>query len=84
MKCLDIAVFYQLGKPHLMGFLNALISALIARSLIVMLLRALKLEGVGIVADGGTIVATTQEVGNVTITGVEIAEGNTCIKYQVI
>jgi len=47
-------------------------------------LRALKLDGVGVVADGGTIVATTKEVGNVTITSVEVAEGNTCIKYQVI
>ncbi len=47
-------------------------------------LRALKLEGVGIVADGGTIVASTREVGNVSITDIEIAEGNTCIKYQVI
>jgi hypothetical protein len=47
-------------------------------------LRALKLDGVGVVVDEGTIVATTQEVGNVTITGVEVAEGNTCIKYQVI
>jgi alanyl-tRNA synthetase len=47
-------------------------------------LRALKLEGVGIVADGGTIVASTKEVGNVSIIDIEVADGNTCIKYQVV
>ena len=47
-------------------------------------LRALKLDGVGMVADGGTIVASTKEVGSICITDVEIAEGHTCIKYQVI
>lgn len=47
-------------------------------------LRALKLEGVGVVADGGTIVATTKEISNVFITDVETTEGTTCIKYQVI
>ncbi len=47
-------------------------------------LRALKLDGVGLVADGGTIVASTQEVGKISITDIEIADGNTCIKYQVI
>lgn len=46
-------------------------------------LRALKLDGVGVVADGGTIVSSTKEVGHISITDVEIAEGNTCIKYQV-
>jgi len=47
-------------------------------------LRALKLDGVGVVANGGTIVTSTKEVGNITITGIEIADGNTCVKYQVI
>jgi len=47
-------------------------------------LRALKLEGVGIVADGGTIVASTKEVGTINITEIEIAEGNTYIKYLVV
>ena len=47
-------------------------------------LRALRLDGVGVVADGGTIVASTKEVGNVLITDIEVAEGNTCIKYQVV
>lgn len=46
-------------------------------------LRALKLDGVGVVADGGTIVSSTKEVGNITITDIEITEGNTCVKYQV-
>ncbi len=46
-------------------------------------LRALKLEGVGLVADGGTIVASTQEVGNISIVNIEISDGNTSIKYQV-
>jgi len=46
-------------------------------------LRALKLEGVGLVADGGTIVSSTEEVGKVLITDIEVVDGNTCIKYQV-
>lgn len=46
-------------------------------------LRALKLEGVGTVADGGTIVASTQEVGKVTIVSVESSGTETTIKYQV-
>ena len=46
-------------------------------------LRALKLDGVGLVADGGTIVASTKEVGNICITNIEVADGHTCIKYQV-
>ncbi len=45
-------------------------------------LRALKLDGVGVVADGGTIVASTSEVGNLLITEIEVADGNTCVKYQ--
>lgn len=47
-------------------------------------LRALKLEGVGVVADGGTIVSTTQEVGKVTITAIESVEGSTRVHYQVV
>lgn len=47
-------------------------------------LRALRLDGVGVVADGGTIVASTKEVGNVLITDIEVDDGNTCIKYQVV
>jgi alanyl-tRNA synthetase len=46
-------------------------------------LRALRLEGVGTVADGGTIVASTQEVGRILITAIEVADGNTFVKYQV-
>lgn len=45
-------------------------------------LRALRLDGVGFVADGGTIVSSTNEVGTVLITDIEVVEGNTCIKYQ--
>lgn len=44
-------------------------------------LRALKLDGVGVVADGGTIVSSTREVGNITITAIEVADGNTAIYY---
>lgn len=46
-------------------------------------LRALKLEGVGVVADGGTIVASTEEVGHVTITEIRQEGGHTFIHYQV-
>ncbi len=46
-------------------------------------LRALTLEGVGTVADGGTIVSRTGEVGNVEITAIDNAEGNTIIKYKI-
>lgn len=46
-------------------------------------LRALKLEGIGLVADGGTIVASTSEVGKISIIDIEVGDGNTCIKYQV-
>ncbi|MBA3238668.1 MAG: hypothetical protein H0T62_10035 [Parachlamydiaceae bacterium] len=47
-------------------------------------LRALRLDGVGVVADGGTIVTSTKEVGSVLITGIEVIEGDTCIKYQLV
>jgi len=46
-------------------------------------LRCLFLEGVGAVADGGTIVANTREVGNITILSIEQREGNTQVNYQV-
>lgn len=46
-------------------------------------LRALTLEGVGTVADGGTIVSNTKEVGKVIITAIETSEGNTLIKYAI-
>jgi len=46
-------------------------------------LRALRLEGVGVVADGGTIVGSTKEVQNSTITSIEVLDGNTIIRYQV-
>ena len=45
-------------------------------------LRALTLEGVGSVADGGTQVNKTSEVGPIVITNVEQKEGNTLIYYQ--
>ncbi len=46
-------------------------------------LRALSLEGVGTVADGGTIVKSTEEIGKITITAIETKEGNTLIKYVI-
>lgn len=45
-------------------------------------LRALKLEGVGTVADGGTIVASTSEVGQITIISIEDNGLETQIRYQ--
>lgn len=47
-------------------------------------LRALRLESIGVVADGGTIVKSTQEVGNVTIQDIELTEEHSFIKYCVI
>ncbi|OGK20186.1 hypothetical protein A2866_01640 [Candidatus Roizmanbacteria bacterium RIFCSPHIGHO2_01_FULL_39_8] len=44
-------------------------------------LRTLKLETVGAVADGGTQVRSTKEVGKITIVSVEQKDGNTIIKY---
>lgn len=46
-------------------------------------LRALHLEGVGTVADGGTIVGFTKEVGQVTILSIETSDNTTCISYKV-
>ncbi len=45
-------------------------------------LRTLRLESVGAVADGGTQVRNTAEVGRITIASVEEKEGNTTIKYS--
>jgi Ser-tRNA(Ala) deacylase AlaX len=47
-------------------------------------LRTLRLETVGSVADGGTQVHTTSEVGKITISNVETKEGNTVISYTLI
>lgn len=46
-------------------------------------LRRLTLEGVGSVADGGTQVNNTKEVGKVTVSSVEEKEGNTIVSYMV-
>jgi Ser-tRNA(Ala) deacylase AlaX len=46
-------------------------------------LRALHLEGVGTVADGGTIVVSTKEVGKVTVLSIEDNGQETCVRYQV-
>ncbi len=47
-------------------------------------LRALRLEGVGAVADGGTIVGTTGEIGPITISSIETKDGQTFIHYFVV
>ena len=44
-------------------------------------LRTLRLETVGAVADGGTQIHSTKEVGNITITRIETKEGNTVVHY---
>lgn len=46
-------------------------------------LRLLTLEGVGSVADGGTQVARTSEVGKITILPLEKAEGTTLVHYRI-
>ena len=46
-------------------------------------LRTLRLEGVGAVADGGTQVKKTSEVGKIVITAVEEIEGNTIVRYGI-
>lgn len=46
-------------------------------------LRTLKLEGVGAVADGGTQVKTTSEVGKIKIESIEKEEGLTIIRYSI-
>jgi Ser-tRNA(Ala) deacylase AlaX len=45
-------------------------------------LRLLTLEGVGSVADGGTQVHTTAEVGQISILSIEKKEGMTLIHYR--
>ncbi len=47
-------------------------------------LRTLRLESIGAVADGGTQVHSTNEIGKITIPNIEIKEGNTIVHYQVI
>lgn len=46
-------------------------------------LRVLSLEGVGSVADGGTIVKNTQEVETTTIVSIEVDQGYTKIRYTI-
>ena len=46
-------------------------------------LRALRLEGVGVVADGGTIVASTKEIGRVKVVSIETKNDETSIHYRV-
>lgn len=46
-------------------------------------LRKLTLDGVGSVADGGTQVKNTSEVGQITILAVNTADGNTTVEYKV-
>lgn len=45
-------------------------------------LRTLRLETVGAVADGGTQVKTTSEVGRILITSIDQVEGNTIVNYS--
>lgn len=47
-------------------------------------LRLLTLEGIGSVADGGTQVARTAEVGKIAILPVEKKEGTTIIQYKLV
>lgn len=46
-------------------------------------LRTLRLEGVGAVADGGTQVHSTKEVGKITISSIEQKDGNTVVSYMI-
>lgn len=46
-------------------------------------LRTLKLEGVGAVADGGTQVKNTSEVGKIKIEAIEAENGLTIIRYSI-
>lgn len=46
-------------------------------------LRTLRLETVGAVADGGTQVKSTSEVGKVVITSIDQVEGNTIVNYSI-
>lgn len=45
-------------------------------------LRTLRLETVGAVADGGTQVRSTKEVGKITIPSIQQNDGNTIVTYQ--
>lgn len=47
-------------------------------------LRMLKLESVGAVADGGTQVNSTKEIGQINIDEITQEEGNTVVKYSVV
>lgn len=47
-------------------------------------LRALRLDGVGAVADGGTIVNSTAEVGKVNVLSVDCNDKETKIRYSVL
>lgn len=47
-------------------------------------LRKLTLEGIGSVADGGTQVANTKEVGKITIVSVVEENGQTIVSYQIL
>lgn len=46
-------------------------------------LRKITLEGIGSVADGGTQVKTTKEIGGVEILAVEEVDGETIVRYQI-
>ena len=46
-------------------------------------LRTLRLEGVGAVADGGTQVRSTKEVGHISIPSIEQQDGNTIVNYTI-
>lgn len=46
-------------------------------------LRALRLHGIGVVADGGTIVSSTREVGKVSLVTVETNDKETLVRYLV-
>jgi len=46
-------------------------------------LRTLRLESIGAVADGGTQVHSTKEVGKIAIPSIETKEGNTIVHYQI-
>src|SRR5260221_5222495 len=46
-------------------------------------LRVLRLQGIGAVADGGTIVKNTSEVDGIKIANVEVNDGNTIVYYSI-
>jgi Ser-tRNA(Ala) deacylase AlaX len=47
-------------------------------------LRALRLENVGTVADGGTQIASTSEAGKISVDSITIENGTSVIKYSLI